>query len=641
MKKKILLPLSLSTFVLALSGCGGGGESATINEDPYQGVVTTTNGCDVGNTQCQNFIIDYPIEGLNFDCSSVVNKHFVTKIEGNVATGACLTGDKISFYLQGSQSSRKIELGTVDLKQIVPTKIENKAALISLADIAKGMTGKEISNQTMSDDTYKTLVRIIRVFQAIGVKQNEYVAGDVQPISITTNFKNELSKLDANVVVADFLDGTYESDLSPWLNISEVNETVVVQVAKQLGNLSNVNIYSTSFLTLETLVGNLNGFSGSSQTEDSIGNLIALTTRQGYTVGYALQWTGKVDLSNGQTGSLISRMKLVTQVPPKKLNTYSQTGVGGTYLTDIKDWINPFTQKIATPLVLRTNPENNDVMQIYQGKFINQNVIPGNFDVYKSLSGETQAPSDSSTYGKWRQSDSGKQFDGTIDLFKSNPATYLNRDVFLTANNTKAGEVYIFPLYADLKFNFSDSSIEPVQMSIVIDENGDIRTNRSATSLTSNKCLAVNNVMMDSDNVQQYRIGTTGAVNSSSNDKSITLRMILANPIFEKLDGVLVGLNYTDQVFSNEQVGFASDGVRLNLMNLIVDKNTTRGINISGWDNNQTKVAQWGNVYASYQSVFNQENKNAVLSQQQIDLAKRTSGTIEVSLPDCYEVKTK
>ncbi|QIO05165.1 putative pilus system protein FilF [Acinetobacter shaoyimingii] len=641
MKKKILLPLSLSTFVLALSGCGGGGESATINEDPYQGVVTTTNGCDVGNTQCQNFIIDYPIEGLNFDCSSVVNKHFVTKIEGNVATGACLTGDKISFYLQGSQSSRKVELGTVDLKQIVPTKIENKAALISLADIAKGMTGKEISNQTMSDDTYKTLVRIIRVFQAIGVKQNEYVAGDVQPISITTNFKNELSKLDANVVVADFLDGTYESDLSPWLNISEVNETVAVQVAKQLGNLSNVNIYSTSFLTLETLVGNLNGFSGSSQTEDSIGNLIALTTRQGYTVGYALQWTGKVDLSNGQTGSLISRMKLVTQVPPKKLNTYSQTGVGGTHLTDIKDWINPFTQKIATPLVLRTNPENNDVMQIYQGKFINQNVIPGNFDVYKSLSGETQAPSDSSTYGKWRQSDSGKQFDGTIDLFKSNPATYLNRDVFLTANNTKAGEVYIFPLYADLKFNFSDSSIEPVQMSIVIDENGDIRTNRSATSLTSNKCLTVNNVMMDSDNVQQYRIGTTGAVNSSSNDKSITLRMILANPIFEKLDGVLVGLNYTDQVFSNEQVGFASDGVRLNLMNLIVDKNTARGINISGWDNNQTKVAQWGNVYASYQSVFNQENKNAVLSQQQIDLAKRTSGTIEVSLPDCYEVKTK
>ncbi|MFM2333514.1 MAG: hypothetical protein RIQ74_2361, partial [Pseudomonadota bacterium] len=115
--KKVLLPFALTTLVAFLQGCGG--ESAKINEDPNKGVegVTANTSCSPTNTDCLPFVMDYPISGLNFDCSSDKVNHFVTKLGSNTVTGACKLGDTATFYIQG-KNARKISLGAVKLDDI-------------------------------------------------------------------------------------------------------------------------------------------------------------------------------------------------------------------------------------------------------------------------------------------------------------------------------------------------------------------------------------------------------------------------------------------------------------------------------------------------------------------------------------------
>mgnify|MGYP003617392118 FL=1 len=108
MDKKYILPFTLTGLVSALAACGGGGESATIFEDPNKGVVTTTNGCSDSSEKCLAFYVDYPVEGLNFDCSTDTKNHFITEMDSGIASGGCAVGDKASFYIQGTQTSRKI-----------------------------------------------------------------------------------------------------------------------------------------------------------------------------------------------------------------------------------------------------------------------------------------------------------------------------------------------------------------------------------------------------------------------------------------------------------------------------------------------------------------------------------------------------
>lgn len=638
MKKNNLIPFGFSAMFLALAGCGG--ESAKIIETPNRGVTTTVNGCTPTDSRCQGFVIDYPVDGLNFNCSSDTTKHYVTRLEGNVSSGGCLVGDQINFYIQGAESDRKVDLGSVNLKTLIPVPIANKPEFINLIDIATGMTNKPAENTTSTDDTYKTMIGLIKLFQSIGIQQEGYVVGDIQPIYLTTSFKNNLKNISANVDYKDFLDGSYLTDLAPWWNANNVSDTEADLVAKKLLNLSNTAVYIAEYLPLDELFNlNILGFQGESQANASINNMYSLTTRQGYTIGYSLQWNGNVKNQQGNV-DLSKKLGLIYSVAPTKLNTYSQTGANNTYLYDIKDWLNPITHKISTPLTLKTDAAPiSEMLEIYQGTFV-KDVLPGTEALYKRVKAtETAAPA--SEYGKWRQTKSGESFTGTVDIYKTNPATYLNREVFLTRNNTKPGDTYLFPLYADLQFSFKDTSIVPITISVVIDEHGDIRTNRSATSLTSNQCLEVNNTLVDTNNVQQYRIGTTGAVNSSVNDKSITLRMILANPIFGQLDGALIGLNYLSRTYAGEKVNFAfnSDGVRLNLQNLITDKNTSRGINITGWVGNIPKTAEWTNIFAGYHTVFKMNADNPAVTNP--DYEKLQTGTLSVSLPSCYSVKTQ
>ena len=187
----------------------------------------------------------------------------------------------------------------------------------------------------------------------------------------------------------------------------------------------------------------------------------------------------------------------------------------------------------------------------------------------------------------------------------------------------------------------------------MIDENGDIRTNMtSATDLSGTRCDSENfdktTYRYTGSDVQQYRVGTTGTAYINGNvEKSITLRMILANPIFKNLDGVLLGLNETLVIAPTdgtniEKSAIASGGIRLNLQRLINEQNTSSGVNITSWSGDTTTQATWINLQAVYQTIYNSVEANkAKVTPAQAELAKRTSGTLSVSLPSCYTIKTK
>ncbi|WP_151811079.1 putative pilus system protein FilF [Acinetobacter bereziniae] len=647
MKKRVLAPFVLTSLGLALTGCGG--ESSTVNEDPYKGIVTYTNGCDASYEKCLGFYVDYPVTGLNFDCSTDTRNHFNTKLEGGLASGGCLIGDKAKFYIQGSQSERKIVLGDVDLNKIRPLKVRGQPAAIGLIDIASAMTGKTPASMDMSDDTFKVMVGLVRVFQAIGVEQNNNQVGDIQPIELSDNLKNNLKDLPADIGVADFLDGSYIEKLKPWLNLETVDNDSAQLTAQRLIQQSLVNIYSTNFLIFSGANVDIQGFTGKSDLNtknESIANMYLVTDRQGYTTGYAMQWVGVPQKVEGSAiADSLLKFLLLNQVVPQKLDVNPQQG-----------WISPFTRKITNPLIFKKDQTTTDQLSIYQGTLLNNTNVAGTEYMYKRATGATTAPTDTTVYGKWRQTFNGDQLSGGIDIYKTNPANYLDRRVFMTKNTVKTGEKYYFPLYANITFTFTNPEVNPntQTLGIVIDENGDIRTNlgRNGT-LNSNTCADVDpSTYIDKETgVQQYRLGTTGTAYINGDiEKSITLRMILANPIFGSLDGALVGLNEklvitpTSGTTSGDidKASIPSGGIRLNLQRLINEQNTSSGVNITSWDGDKTIPATWVNLQAVYQAIYNNTDTNKdKLTIEQKELAKRQQGTLSVSLPQCYTVKTK
>ncbi len=645
MKNSILAPFILSSLSFALLGCGA--EKTTVHEDPYKGVVTYTNGCDGDSTdKCLGFYVDYPVEGLNFDCSTDANNHYETKIEGGLASGGCLIGDKAKFYIQGADTSRKITLGDVDLSKIRPLKISGQPAPIGLIDIASAMTGKDPLSMSMDDNTFKVMVGLVRVFQVLGAHQEANQIGDIQPIELSAELKNNLKLMATDVGVNDFIDGSYVEKLKPWIDVSTMSEADASVVAQKLVKQSLVNIYSTNFLIFSTSTVDIQGFTGKSDLNtknESIANMYVVTDRQGYTTGYAMQWVGvpqKVENST-ITDSLL-KFLLLNQVVPQKLNASNQ-----------KDWINPLNKKITAPLIFKNTPSSTDQLEIYQGQIVNNTNVTGTEYMYKQTTGSTTAPTDPTVYGKWRQTLNGDQLSGGIDIYKTNPANYLDKQVFLTKNTVNTGDKYYFPLYANLNFTFDDTTITPrtQTLGIVIDENGDIRTNLgTGGALSANTCNDVDPITYvdKGTNVQQYRIGTTGTAYINGNvEKSITMRMILANPAFGILDGALLGLNETlvirptDGANISNANAIASGGIRLNLQRLINEQNTN-GVNITSWAGNTTTQATWVNLQAAYQAIYNgiEANKDKVTNDQK-DLAKRISGTLSVSLPQCYSIKTK
>ena len=195
-------------------------------------------------------------------------------------------------------------------------------------------------------------------------------------------------------------------------------------------------------------------------------------------------------------------------------------------------------------------------------------------------------------------------------------------------------------MYANLEFKFSDTTVSPVTLGIVIDSNGDVRTNmQSENNLATDPITGCEGDVLDNNlllnGVQQYRLGTLGR--AFVRDKSVSMRLILANVKLGDLNGALVGVDSRIQSSPNSNDSIVIGGALLNLSNVL---DTAAGQNGRvTFLNSVGDGVQWANTYASFQKIYNNNNEDE--TPDDIDLAKRSGGSVEFKLADCYRVKAK
>lgn len=641
MNKKVLWPFALTTLALMLNGCGGG--SSTINENPTNGSggATANGSCSVTNSDCLQFSLDYPIAGINFTCSSAANLSFVTKASGNSVIGSCKAGDTASFYLQDTKATRKIELGSVKLDTVSKIQMTVPPRL-KVMDMAIGLTGQTPTSLNQNDPTVRVAMALVKLFQSVGLERGDHVAGDLQPTQFTDEKKNTLNILVQNITATEWKNGAYANILKPWLDVSPVSDTQAFELVTQLAHLSLVGLYQSDYITLaepnlisENFYGcNLTNLAdcpkNSANTQHMFGNLFLLSDRRGYTFGYGLQWKGTSTITSQLAISAV--LNVLTKSKPTQMVADSQT-----------TWLDPIQTEIKStqPFRLKTSSNTNEDLVIYQGKLLNDSLIAGRDSSYFGLT-NTKNPNPQQ-YALWKQSVDNQNYNGSMDIYKVSPASYLSNQIFKTANNVKSGQTYILPLYATLNFKFDTAGIAPIDLGIVVDENGDIRTdikpNATATDMSGQCGVVSNTSLIDNNGVQQYRIGTTGGTESATNDKSITVRMIFGVPQLGNLNGIVVGLN-SNVVQSTSQTGSQTllvSGAKINVANLL--QGQTSGANLTTYDN---KTVSWLNPYAFYQQVYNNiKDISPAPTETEKALGQRMAGTVTLRTADCYQIKTK
>lgn len=671
MKNKIILPFALSTLVAALGGCGG--ESAKVNPEIYD--TSTTNGTCLSNSEgCVEFVLDYPVEGLNFNCSSDVKNTYVTlfDLKEGVSTGACKIGDKVTFFIQGEKSKR-IDLGTVDLKNISQVASGSTPPRLTLVDLATGITGKSAASISSSDATIKVAMRIAKIIQALAIKNNSVVVPtDIQAVYINNADKLLIDEISRNVTTADFSissDSEFDDLFKPWLDLSQVSNANAFTIVSKLMTISTAAVYQPEFALFSTdgVLANASGSNGlvgcdkneclpsDSSKVNLFGHFMLMTDRQGMTFGSGLQWKGKVDEQLSTIGGV--NVLLLTQVKPTRLTATPQD-----------TWVDPLTKEIDTKrnLGFRFDAEevNADPLIIKQGTLLADKMVVGTGgSLFKTLQGKKDdyvlTTDDKKKLGLWEQKINQVQFKGTMDLYKLYSLSYLDKKVFKSIDNVVAGQNYIFPLYADLTFKFTDTTVKTVKLGVVIDRNGDIRTNikpgvpADVFTRPDNQMVDISTdsakgcqgkdvldplLMKDDQGVQQYRLGTTTRTftpEGNINPNTISIRMIMADPFFGTLDGALIGMN--SSVKTSADTSLVVGGALVQLHNLI---NATEGSRPTGvaLTDSDNKTVKWGNSLASFSYIYSLKNPNDTTVTQ---ISKLNGGEISLDLAPCYSIQKK
>lgn len=639
MKNKILYPFALTTLLTALTGCGG--ESA--NVIPEKNNEATTNGtCTAGTDNCVEWGLEYPLDGLNFNCSGDKENTFITLFDSNagVASGTCQKTDEIEFYIQGFSSS-KIMLGKLKLSDYASFSTQTQLPRLSVVDIAKGITGRRVNNLDQSDPTIQVAMHLVKILQALALQEGRIVnPTDVQPLYITEEMRKDLGKLNGNISLTD---ANFATKIKDFIDISQISDEAAFATVKKLVTIANAAVYQPEFSLFSTsgVVGsNLTGSDGlvgcnkapcdikDRNTKHLFGHFMLITDRQGYTFGSGLQWRdSQLKLPAKNLSSLGGiNAELIRNVKPVQMTADPQSS-----------WIHPTSKTISTPY--RLNIANNATqLELYQGRLLNDYVIAGKDAFYKMVTGQKEVTS--ADLGLWRLEADGDQYNGSIDLYKIFPISYLDRTVFKTEQNVASGEKYIFPMYANLQFKFSDTTVSPITVGIVIDSNGDVRTNmQSASNLATDPVAGCQGDVLDSNlllnGVQQYRLGTLGRAFVS--DKSVSMRLILANEKLGDLNGALVGVDSRIATSANSNDTIVIGGALLNLSN-VLDTAVGQNGRVS-FLNSVGDGVQWANTYASFQKIYNNNNEDE--TSDDISLAKRGGGSVEFKLADCYRVKAK
>ncbi|MCO8060145.1 putative pilus system protein FilF [Acinetobacter towneri] len=629
MKTRHILPFATTALMAALSGCGG--ESANINPEP-NAVAYINGSCASTAKNCVEFALDYPVDGLNFTCSSDTSKTYITMIEpkSNAATGKCSEGDKVHFFIQ-EKTNQYIDLGTVSLSDIGMVSTAGAGyPRLSVLDMARGLTGRQATSLSSSDETIQVATAIVRVLQALSLENKNFVAGDIQPLTITTLKKEQLANVAESVELGDYRSGAYASILRPWVDVSQVSQDDAYQALNTLVYMNNSASYQANYPILAKEDSQLpQGLYGCNLADCKstvadlkhlIGQYQLITDRSGYTFGYGMQWKGAVS-ANTTNPILTVSGELIRKVRPERMVAAAQT-----------TWVNPLNKRIQGPFRFSVNDNAADDFKITQGKVFNDYLIAGTEGFYKLLTKSTTAnPAD---YGQWQQTIGTDQFKGSFDAYKFFSVNFLDNRVFKTQKNVPLGSRYIFPIYATLTFNFDGgTTTDSIKLGVVLDEDGNIRTdiapNATETDM-SGQCAAIRQSgaeYVDTNGVQQYRIGVLGA--TDIDNKAVTLRMILANPKFHKLDGAVIGLNTKIEAVEGGN-GQVVGGARANIGNLVA-ANSTR-ITLSDFNGSTVK---WSNIYHAQLATYVAQNPTLATDADKA-LVKAQGGVVSLDVAECY-----
>ncbi|MFW2780673.1 protein FilF, partial [Acinetobacter baumannii] len=104
--------------------------------------------------------------------------------------------------------------------------------------------------------------------------------------------------------------------------------------------------------------------------------------------------------------------------------------------------------KSTQPFHLKASANTSEDLLIYQGKLLNDSFIAGRESLYLgAINSKTPNPQH---YALWRQGIGNQNYNGSLDIYKVTPASYLAKDIFRTSKNVSSGQTYIFPLYGTL-----------------------------------------------------------------------------------------------------------------------------------------------------------------------------------------------
>ena len=228
MKNKILFPFAISTLLMALSGCGG--ESANVIKEP--GDEATENGaCTPGETNCVEWGLEYPLDGLNFNCSGDTENTFITLFDSKngVASGTCQKTDNIEFSIQ-SFGSNKINLGQIKLSDYASFSAQTQLPRLSVIDIASGISGRRVGDLVPTDPTVQVAMRLVKILQALALQKGSIVnPSDVQPLYITEDMRKNLAKISGNISLTD---ADLATKIKDFIDISQISDEVAFATVK-------------------------------------------------------------------------------------------------------------------------------------------------------------------------------------------------------------------------------------------------------------------------------------------------------------------------------------------------------------------------------------------------------------------------
>lgn len=661
------LPFALTSLCLLLSACGGG--SNTINENPSAGGggSNTAVECTSSDTTCVDLVFDdTPVVNLNYECGKYRG------VTSNTGVARCPADSNVTFYLKANDGKRRIDLGSIAVKPVrnsISSEVQDTSLIrITTKDLAESVSNTSISS--LDNGAAATMaINISRLLQSIARSNlydpNQPYLGKNEPyideapvnrVYIDPEIKAGIEKLTENVVAKDFQDKTFLSKIQPWLEDKKINLISEAEAKRRLEKVilaKNSGIFYASpsldsglfQSTGVDLKLGVSGTDGSNNNTASVA-MFALTSRNGESTGYGLEWFGKASDNLAKYTIYLknkySKMRLTDDA--KVFDPYTNR------FSNFKFTLQPKSYTEGT----NANTYAGDTFRFVNGRLIRDLAVLGSADVYNLYNGENIK--DISELGTWEQKSSigVTSFSGTASVFKRGAVnTYLDPAVWRVKQLVQKGETYQFPLYATLTISYRDaytkdcdSCAKQETLPIAILANGDIVTDGNNQTTYTNATAICGQPQQDQNNnsvvVKQKLIGTVRAAypSTSGNDYYISPSIVLSGSEFGALDGTLIGVG---------------DRVKINLAGLRTVSAGQRGsINATSAElgDIDTNPAIWANTYNSFTSLrvayatANEQAKDPVKDIDPITPAEKRAanqdyGTLQISTSQCYTVRQK